>query len=68
MTVATSSWLSDEEIERLASAGAIARRIVCTLKPGDEVTRGQRFGVAAGMAGQLGLRRQQEVEDRTAQT
>ncbi|MFM8271470.1 MAG: phosphatidylserine decarboxylase family protein, partial [Gemmata sp.] len=25
--------------------GAIARRIVCTLKPGDEVTRGEQFGM-----------------------
>jgi phosphatidylserine decarboxylase len=26
-------------------AGAIARRIVCTLKPGDELARGERFGM-----------------------
>jgi phosphatidylserine decarboxylase len=26
-------------------AGAIARRIVCTLKPGDEVAIGERFGM-----------------------
>jgi phosphatidylserine decarboxylase len=26
-------------------AGLIARRIVCILKPGDEVTRGERIGM-----------------------
>lgn len=44
-------------------AGAIARRIVCLLKPGDELTRGERFGmIKLGSRTELVLPREPGLE------
>ena len=44
--------------------GAIARRIVCWLKPGDELARGEQFGmIKLGSRTELVLPREEGLED-----
>ncbi len=44
-------------------AGAVARRIVCALEPGDRVSRGQKFGmIKFGSTAELILPRPEQVQ------